>query len=128
MNDYTIHSGVLVYKMSCTITIVTVIAVAALARPVQLQRCYSAHSCTHIPHMTDLSSCRSSRMTKMIQGTDRRSMVRLRAGLRLLLGLIRQSVESAPLLREEKAKLEKLKSQDTVLGAGTLALPSKLMY
>ena len=64
----------------------------------------------------------------MIPGTDRRSMMRLRAGLRLPLGLIRQSVDSAPLLREEKAKPEKVKSQDTVLGAGTLALPSKLMY
>lgn len=37
-------------------------------------------------------------------------------------------MESAPLLRVEKAKPEKVKSHDTVLGAGMLALPSKLMY
>ena len=41
---------------------------------------------------------------------------------------MKQSVESAPLVMDEKAKPEKVKSQATVLGAGTLALPSKLMY
>ena len=67
-------------------------------------------------------------MTKLIQGMDRRSMMSLRAGLSLPWGLIRQSVERAPLVMVEKAKHEKVKSQVSGLGGGTFALANKLVY
>lgn len=90
----------------------------------------TSHDAVTHQFVTDLSSCSSSRMTKMIQGMDRRSMMRLRAGLSLPppRGLIRQSVERAPLVMVEKAKHEKVKSQVSGLGGGTFALASKLVY
>ena len=78
-------------------------------------------------HDSHLKIWASMRMRRVKQGTARRRMSLFRAGLMPWV-LMRQSVDRAPLVTDEKAKLAAVKSQVTDAGAGTLVLPTMLTY